>query len=384
MNKYFIFIGLFFLRLCSGAQITNTEINRIAGSATELTKHLIKFEQLGVKEAGSIELDSTRDWLYSYYQSLGYQTLLDSFSYNAYNLQNVVAIKKGLTDNYMIVCGHYDTRNGPGANDNGSGVSVILEMARLLAGLETEYGIRFIHFSGEENGLIGSTHYANQVIGSNDSNLILVFNLDQLGGTKGASDNYKIKCEYDQDAFPDSNNAGSKQMTDSLARWMSDYSTIEPILDRAYSSDYMPFEDLGYRITGLYQYSNYPEYHTDRDYISAMDTNALKEIAKGSIAAILKFSKAKIPLNTTRTKSNEITHFYPNPHQGKIQIPKNVSWEFPLKISIIDQTGKFLRTYEMLDYEEIPLPDHQNGVRIEVIDRNGAQFHSSWLFKCSD
>jgi aminopeptidase YwaD len=220
LNKYFIFIGLFFLRLCSGAQITNTEINRIAGSATELTKHLIKFEQLGVKEAGSIELDSTRDWLYSYYQSLGYQTLLDSFSYNAYNLQNVVAIKKGLTDNYMIVCGHYDTRNGPGANDNGSGVSVILEMARLLVGLETEYGIRFIHFSGEENGLIGSTHYANQVIGSNDSNLILVFNLDQLGGTKGASDNYKIKCEYDQDAFPDSNNAGSKQMTDSLARWI--------------------------------------------------------------------------------------------------------------------------------------------------------------------
>jgi aminopeptidase YwaD len=51
----------------------------------------------------------------------------------------------------VIICGHYDTITVR-VSDNGSGTSIILEAARILKDVPTEYSIKFIHFSGEEQG----------------------------------------------------------------------------------------------------------------------------------------------------------------------------------------------------------------------------------------
>lgn len=84
-------------------------------------------------------------------------------------LHNVVADLVGseLPDEFVIVCGHLDTWDGAqGANDNGTGVSTTLEAARLLAlgGARPRRTIRFMLWSGEEQGLLGSTAWveANQ------------------------------------------------------------------------------------------------------------------------------------------------------------------------------------------------------------------------------
>jgi carboxypeptidase Q len=76
-------------------------------------------------------------------------------------LHNVVADLEGteLPDEYVIVCGHLDTWDGAqGAVDNGTGVSTAMEAARLLAasGVRPRRTIRFILWSGEEQGLLGS------------------------------------------------------------------------------------------------------------------------------------------------------------------------------------------------------------------------------------
>jgi carboxypeptidase Q len=82
-------------------------------------------------------------------------------------LNNVVADLKGSEkpDEYVIVCGHLDSWDGAqGALDNGTGVSTTLEAARLLAksGLQPKRTIRFILWSGEEQGLLGSRAYVEQ------------------------------------------------------------------------------------------------------------------------------------------------------------------------------------------------------------------------------
>jgi hypothetical protein len=79
---------------------------------------------------------------------------------------NVIADIKGTEkpDEIVIIGGHFDSWDGPGsqgASDNGTGSSVVLEAARLLttAGAKPKRTIRFILWSGEEQGLYGSNNY---------------------------------------------------------------------------------------------------------------------------------------------------------------------------------------------------------------------------------
>lgn len=79
---------------------------------------------------------------------------------------NVIADIKGteFPDEYVIVSGHLDSWNGPGSEgavDNGTGTSVTMEAARILAasGAKPKRTIRFILWTGEEQGLHGSRRY---------------------------------------------------------------------------------------------------------------------------------------------------------------------------------------------------------------------------------
>ena len=88
---------------------------------------------------------------------------------------NVVATLKGSqpesTDRIYVVSGHYDSMcnsptdakcDAPGANDDASGTAAVLEMARVMAKFEFEATIVFMAVAGEEQSLLGSTHFAEQ------------------------------------------------------------------------------------------------------------------------------------------------------------------------------------------------------------------------------
>ncbi|MBL0176174.1 MAG: M20/M25/M40 family metallo-hydrolase [Ignavibacteria bacterium] len=74
---------------------------------------------------------------------------------------NVVGTLPGRRAEYVVICGHFDSANNtcPGADDNGSGTSAVMEAARILRGLQFEYTIKFIAFGGEEQGMKGSQQY---------------------------------------------------------------------------------------------------------------------------------------------------------------------------------------------------------------------------------
>jgi len=100
---------------------------------------------------------------------------------------NVVAELPGtdLKDEVVIVCGHLDSWNTPGSQgacDNGTGSVATIEAARILAasGVKPRRTIRFILWSGEEQGLLGSRSYVDRNKASID-NIVAVLNDD--GGT---------------------------------------------------------------------------------------------------------------------------------------------------------------------------------------------------------
>ena len=93
----------------------------------------------------------------------------------ATELVNVVATLPGSSvasrDRILVVSGHYDSRNSdvmdasglaPGANDDASGVAAVMEMACAFAGRKFDATLVFMAVPGEEQGLLGATHWAKE------------------------------------------------------------------------------------------------------------------------------------------------------------------------------------------------------------------------------
>ncbi len=94
--------------------------------------------------------------------SFGLEVTLEPFEYEGVIHYNVVGTKWGTLDpsKEYIVGAHYDSFGNAGADDDASGVALVLEIARALTGQVSDYTIRFIAFDREERGLVGSWAYA--------------------------------------------------------------------------------------------------------------------------------------------------------------------------------------------------------------------------------
>lgn len=94
--------------------------------------------------------------------------------------QNIVVTKKGLSEKIIVVGAHYDSAGTHGIDDNGSGVSVVLESALNNISVETPYTIRYIFFGAEEIGMCGSTAYVESLSKSEKDNILFMINIDTV------------------------------------------------------------------------------------------------------------------------------------------------------------------------------------------------------------
>lgn len=306
--------------------------------AQNIQNNLSEFVGFGVKETGTAAQANTLQWLVSKYQSWGYtdveQQAVNIFGETGYNLI-VTKIGTVYPDTFIIIDGHYDTINGVGANDNGSGTAVILEVARMLRNVPTEYSIQFIHFTGEELGLIGSEQYVEDVVIPQNLDIKLVLNIDQVGGVAGEG-NHAITCERDE-SWPNSNNSQSSIITNQLAMLMEIYSGLDTQISYAYGSDYVPFQEAGFVITGLYETNESPYTHSPYDTLENMDPNYVFEVTKGTLGAMCFFAKAYENMTVNDSEFDQVKIF-PNPVSETLNILRNENT--PLKFYLSDLSGK--------------------------------------------
>ena len=157
-------------------------------------------------------IGAARDWLYSEFlkaaaRSSGRMTV-EKQSYEQQKAQrvpqptiitNILATLKGsqpeAADRIYVVSGHYDSMctsptdakcDAPGANDDASGTAAVLEMARVMARYEFDATIVFMAVAGEEQSLLGSTHFAQQAKEKN-WNVDAMFTNDIIGNTLGGN-----------------------------------------------------------------------------------------------------------------------------------------------------------------------------------------------------
>ncbi|MBP7687407.1 MAG: M20/M25/M40 family metallo-hydrolase [Thermoflexales bacterium] len=135
---------------------------------------------------GSPEEAQAAQYILTTFKAFGYKTQVQSFPFTAEDNQdltsaNVIALKPGRSSREIIIGAHYDSpEDGQGADDNASGVAVLLAAAEEVKSIDTPYTLRFIAFGAEENDLNGSRYYVEQLSKSDIQNVVAMINLDSL------------------------------------------------------------------------------------------------------------------------------------------------------------------------------------------------------------
>lgn len=357
---------------------------------TNVNNNLLDFEAFGIKKTGTAANQNALNWIKNKYTSLGFAAnniVEQPFSYNTQagtvTSKNLIITKIGTLypNKFVIVCGHFDSIVGPGVNDNGSGTTAILEAARILKDIPTEYSIKFIHFSGEEQGLYGSYAYVDNIVNATTPKMDIkvVFNLDQVGG-KATNNNTTIYCDVDQSA-PSTNNAASQVMANQLAACTTLYSPLQTAYDPAYATDYVPFMENGDIVTGFYEYTRSNNEHTVNDTYANVDKTYVYNVSKAAVGAIQHFAIATTTLgiNEVIAKDDEVS-VYPVPTSDfiTIEIPNQPKGDFTFEA--IDMSGKLVLTSK--NNLKVNISSLENGIYIGTVKfKKGKYFKKKFIVK---
>lgn len=194
----------------------------------------------------------------------------------SHNARNVIGLIEGTTkkDSFLVVTAHYDHlgRMGkdtyfPGANDNASGVAMMLEMAHYFADSlhRLPYSVLFIGFAGEEAGLVGSQFYANNPLFPL-SKIKFLLNLDLMGSGK------------DGITVVNGSVFGKEfGMLDSLNKANNYLPLVKP-RGKAANSDHYHFSEKGVPAFFVYTMGEITAYHDVDDTPSVVTFSKFKEV----------------------------------------------------------------------------------------------------------
>ncbi|MBD3219160.1 MAG: M28 family peptidase [candidate division Zixibacteria bacterium] len=229
-------------------------------------------------------------WLYSKFEEFGYDSVtLDTFSAPIFTLAdtcfNVVAFKVGsvLPDHHVIVGAHRDAVPlSPGADDNGSGTAAVLEIARILKDVDTYCTIVFALFDAEENGLIGSSAYADEAADNGDS-IILMLNMDMI-----AEDDNRAKANLFHGSDMTYPNLWA-DLADSLVGITTTFQGASG------NSDHYPFLQNGYDAFFSHEYEFSDVYHSPQDSTTYMNFTYMRVMTQASLATAYVVAKSYAP-----------------------------------------------------------------------------------------
>ena len=123
---------------------------------------------LNTRYTFSARIRDAEAYVYQYYQTLGIPVIYSPWTYGNYSGRNVIAEVRGAVEpnKVLLVGGHLDNisqipyTTAPGADDNATGTAATMLIARLLKTYPPDFTVRFVHFTGEEQGQWGSKVYA--------------------------------------------------------------------------------------------------------------------------------------------------------------------------------------------------------------------------------
>jgi hypothetical protein len=250
---------------------------------------------IGRRMTGTYSCDKAAKYIYEHFEKLNlnpkyhyWKGFGDYYHQGFYKSQNIEATLYGIDDSndeILMVNAHYDTlRTSPGANDDGSGTVAVLAAAYVLSQFEFNRTIKFVTFSGEEVGLIGSRDYVKKIY-TNNENIFLDINADTIGRAVTAEGGRNMGIGGTEDSLwiLDLIENISKEygMNFKLRRYQ-----IDRDADRGWS-DYWAFLQYGYEsITCWGSSDGDPNYHTENDNYDNINFSYLVNTTRHIVGAL--------------------------------------------------------------------------------------------------
>jgi photosystem II stability/assembly factor-like uncharacterized protein len=260
-------------------------------------------------------------------------------------INNVVATKPGtVSDDQVMICGHYDSISedpfnvAPGADDNASGSSGVLEAARVMAPYPYERTVKFICFSGEEMGPYGSGAYMDSVKQAGDV-ILGALNLDMIGYVDAIPEDVDIVA-----------NAASEWLADFMVDCGTAYVPTLPmleIIDETHSgSDEISFWLAGYDALEIIEDSPpvHPAYHTTGDTLGLLTQTFATDVVKIAVATLAELA---IPDTSASGVGGDrlaaIDRIHPNPFRENATISFAATRRTDLEVGIYNIEGRLVR-----------------------------------------
>jgi alkaline phosphatase isozyme conversion protein len=165
----------------AGSASSNSDYGLVA------REHLTELaDEIGTRIPGSPEEAQAAAYVEAAFQEYGYEVETQTFSFvtedgEELESANIIAVKAGASTQEIVIGAHYDSGDeADGADDNASGVAVMLEVAKMLQETAPRYTVRFVAFGAEENDLNGSRYFVSQMDTDKIENTIGMVNLDSL------------------------------------------------------------------------------------------------------------------------------------------------------------------------------------------------------------
>ena len=276
--------------------------------------------------------------------------------------RNIVASLPGIQDDLSecVIVAHYDSYNqdvhpmraAPGANDNASGTSALLEAARIARKYAFHVELKFVAVSGEELGMYGSNHYARQAL-KEGRPIIGVVNGDMIGYPISPDTTRLVISTYlTPNRLIDSALAANQRYGLGL--------TLVPLVDSTGASDFGPFAIMGYDALDIAEGTPAeiwggadPYYHSSADIASNMSPGLVRRGAQLMLAVGVNLAGAGWKINDIRVESPglparfALEQNYPNPFNPRTGIRYTVptlsgraSGVSDVKITVYDMLGR--------------------------------------------
>ena len=256
-------------------------------------------------------LDAARKYIAGQFESSGYKVKFNEYQINGDAVANIEVELTGSShsEKIIIVGAHYDAVPGaPGANDNGSGVAAILELADRFKDKSFPRTVRFVAFVNEEppnsmTGNMGSFVYAKKAA-KDKENIIAMFSLETIGyfsdepGSQQYPPLFNLFYPKKGNFIAFVGNLSSRGLVSKSIRSFRAHSTFpsEGIVAPAFIpgiswSDHWSFWKHGYpaiMITDTAPY-RYPAYHTSEDTPEKVNYEKMVYVVKGVEKMIQEF-----------------------------------------------------------------------------------------------
>lgn len=273
--------------------------------ATRLKQHVTTLAtDIGERHVGRPgSLEKTAAFLTRAMTELGYTVTPQKYEALGHAVENLeVELKGGAkADEIIIVGAHYDSvPNCPAANDNGSGVAAVIEMARALKDAKPARTIRFVFFVNEEppafrTGTMGSMVYAKRCKARNE-NIVAMFSMETIGYYSDEKGSQAYPKPFDQ-FFPSEGNfiafAGNVESLPlvresigifrEVAKFPSEGIGAPAQVPGISHSDHASFWPHGYQAIMVTDTAHlrYPHYHLPTDTPDKIDFDRMSRVVEG-------------------------------------------------------------------------------------------------------